>query len=437
MSATPLDAVISGTAFEDATTAIGVLEKGSEGTGKISLEMLCTLDNFIQTVLFNEHIYLTVSPWIQNGQIIPGGTQYRGGLPGRKLIDAAAIFAGLPPKLSDPEPLRSLVDEILKPVEAQKSDWFVINCARPKQSLVIFQEMASMDAYLMEDAIAQAGVHRFKPVFPGEHLYLGLRASRTLMPRVTQTMPDMVTTRLRSTIRDKMAKLNVFVSQGAPLVPESPPIYVSRILRDCSTGADFIPTLLKIRNSSALRHLRAWMAKCATQALGPDPAERMKAADAWEKFMEFPLDKAVDKTEVGVSVLNVAVDIAKADVMGILSEVASPIVNYFLSTPFVGIREFGGDKADSGKLEAFLAATFGDQFNRGDMNMISSFLELPANTKDWPGVGAQFCVNAGRIYPQAEPLARSFMMKIRDPDVLSEIMADIESLKSPAAVRQP
>ena len=84
MSATPLDAVISGTAFEDATTAIGVLEKGSEGTGKISLEMLCTLDNFIQTVLFNEHIYLTVSPWIQNGQIIPGGTQYRGGLPGPK-----------------------------------------------------------------------------------------------------------------------------------------------------------------------------------------------------------------------------------------------------------------------------------------------------------------------------------------------------------------
>jgi hypothetical protein len=228
-----------------------------------------------------------------------------------------------------------------------------------------------------------------------------------------------------------MAKLNVFVSQGAPLVPESPPIYVSRILRDCSTGADFVPTLLKIRNSSALRHLRAWMAKCATQALSPDPAERMKAADAWEKFMEFPLDKAVDKTEVGVSVLNVAVDIAKADVMGILSEVASPIVNYFLSTPFVGIREFSGDKADSGKLEAFLAATFGDQFNRGEMNMISSFLELPANMKDWPGVDPQFCVNAGRIYPQAEPLARSFMMKIHDPGVLSEIMADIDALKSP------
>jgi hypothetical protein len=256
------------------------------------------------------------------------------------------------------------------------------------------------------------------------------------MPRVTQTMPDMVTTRLRSTIRDKMAKLNVFVSQGAPLVPESPPIYVSRILRDCSTGADFIPTLLKIRNSPAMRHFRVWMAKCATQALSPDPAERMKAADAWEKFMEFPLDKAVDKTEVGLSVLNVAIDVVKADVMGILGEVASPIVNYFLSIPFAGIREFSGDKADSGKLETFLAKTFGDQFNRGEMNMISSFLDLPANMKDWQNFDAQLTVTPGRIYPQNDPLARSFTMTIRDPNVLSEIMADFAAPKAPATVRQ-
>jgi hypothetical protein len=436
MSAAPLDAVVSGTAFEDATTAISVFEKGREGTGKISLEMLCTLDNFIQTILFNERVFLTVSPWVQNGQIIPGGTQYRGGLSGRKLIDAASIFAGLPPKLSNPEPLRALVDEILKPVEAPKGDWFIIHCTLPKQYLVISQEMASMDAYLMEDAIAQAGVQRFKPVFPGEHLYFGLRASRTPMPRVTQTMPDMVTTRLRAAIRDKMSKLNVFVAQGAPMVPESPPIYVSRILRDCATGADFVPTLLKIRNSSAFRHLRAWMTKCAEQALSPDPGERMKAADAWQKFMEFPLDKAVDKTEVGVSVLNVAIDIAKADVMGVLSEVASPIVNYFLSIPFLGIREFSGGKADSGKLDAFLTATFGDQFNRGEMNMISSFLELPGNLKDWPDIGAQFSVNAGRIYPQAGPLARSFMMKITDPNVLSEIMADFDALKASSVAPQ-
>ncbi|HEX3717923.1 MAG TPA: hypothetical protein VH595_08140 [Verrucomicrobiae bacterium] len=430
MDFAPLDAVITGTAFEDATTAIGVLEQGRGGPGRISLEMLCTLDNFIQTLLFNDRIFLTISPWAEKGQIIPGGTQYRGGLPGRKLIDAAAIFSGLPPKLSDPEALRGFVDQIVKPAEPRNVDWFVINCIRPKKNLSIFQEMASMDAYLIEDAIAQVGVEKFKPVFPGEHLYLGLRGSRTPLPRVTLTMSEMVSTRLRAAIRDKMSKLNVFVSQGAPLIPESPPIYVSRVLRDCSTGADFVPTLLKIRNSQALRHLRAWISKCSEQLQDPNPAERTKAVNAWRNFLAFPLDKAIDKTEAGLSVLNVAIDIFKADVMGILGEVASPILNYFLSAPFSGIREFDGDKADPAKLDAFLAASFGDKFNRGEMNMISAFLELPGNLKDWADVDAQWSASSGRIDPQAGPLARSYSMTFRDPNVISEMVADLNTLKA-------
>lgn len=62
MEVTALDAVITGNAYEEATTAIGVLEAGSEGNGRISSEMLCTLDNFVQAVLFHERIFLTISP---------------------------------------------------------------------------------------------------------------------------------------------------------------------------------------------------------------------------------------------------------------------------------------------------------------------------------------------------------------------------------------
>ncbi|HEX4121862.1 MAG TPA: hypothetical protein VH619_14675 [Verrucomicrobiae bacterium] len=430
MNLAPLDAVMTGTSFEDATTAIGVFEKGRGGTGKNSLQMICTLDNFIQTFLFNERIFLTICPWVENGRIIPGRPAYRGEIPGRELMQGAGIFSGLPPGTADPEPMRAMVDEIVKPAEPRKSDWFVMTCTRPKKEFVISQEMASVDAYLMEDAIAQAGAQKFKPVFPGEHLYLGLRESRLPPPRITQTMTDLVTNRLRGAIRDKLARLNVFVSQGAPLIPEAPPIYVSRVLRDCSTGADFVPTLLKIRNSSALRNLRAWMAKCAEQALSREPSDRIKAADAWEKFTDYPLEKAVDKTEAAMSVLNVAIDIAKADVMGVLGEVASPIVNYFLSAPFSGIREFGDDKADSSKLESFLTMTFGDNFSRGEMNMISAFLELPGNLKDWADVGAILTASTGRVDASANALARSFLMNIRDPNILSEMMADVDDLKA-------
>jgi hypothetical protein len=430
MALLPLDAVITGAAFEDATTAIGVLEQGQGSKGKISTEMLCTLDNFVQAILFNERIFLTISPWIENGKIIPGGVKYRGEPLSQKQIESAGIFSPLPAKFSNPEGLSKLVDQVLQPTESQKTDWFVIQCKYAKEKLTIFQEMASMDAYLMEDAIAQVGVENFKPVFPGEHLYLGLRGSRLPMPRITQTMSDLIALRLRTAVRDKMSKLNVFVSQGAPLIPEMPPIYVSRILRDCTTGSDFVPVMLKIRNSAALCRLRAWMKKCSDQLRSADLAERIKAAHDWQKFIDFPLDQAIDKVAVGLSVLNVAVDIVTTDIMGIVDEVASPIVNYFLSAPFAGLKEFSGDKVDSARLDAFLTATFSDKFTRSEMNMISDHLKLPANLKDWADEDAELSVGPGRIYPQMGPLARSYSMTIRDPNVLSDVLDDYNALKS-------
>lgn len=424
MEFSPLDAIVTGCAFAEATSAIGVLEAGREGKGKISTEMLCTLDNFIQALLFNERVFLTADVQADGNGFHPGPVNYGGGIVGRKLIEAAGVFSPLRLNLPDPEMLSRRIDGILQPVENRKAPWFVISCAYPAGGLTIRQEMLSVDAYIIEDAIDQAGVEKFKPVFPGEHLYLGLRRSRMPLPRITQTMSDLVALRLRAAIRTEMEKLNVFVSQGAPLVPELPPIYVSRILRDCATGSDFVPILLQIRNSSAMRRFRAWMTKCAEQSRSPDLTERTKAANAWAKFTEFPLKQAIDPTEAGLSVLNVVIDTLKADVMGILGEVAGPIVNYFLSAPFLGLRQFSGKKVEPAKLDAFLTASFGDKFSRSEMNMISEHLKLPANLKDWAEVAAELTVDAGRIYPEMGPLARSYSMTMRDPAVLSEVLAD-------------
>ena len=430
MEITPQDAVISGSAYEDASTAIGVLEAGVEGNGRISSEMLCTLDNFVQAMLFQERIFLTISPWEENGKIIPGRVAYRGGLAGRKLIESAGIFSGLPPKFDNPEALRHQVDEILLPAEPRKYEWFIINCAYPQSKLVIRQELPSLDAYLMEDAIAQAGIEKFKPVFPGEHLYLGLRGRRLPPPRITQTLSDLVANRLNQAIRDGIAKSNIFVSLGAPLLPERPPIYVSRILRDCATGNDFVPVLLQIRNSRAFRALRAWMARCAALVQSQDSEQRAKGTDAWQKFLNYPLDQPVDKTALGIGAFNVTADLVQGDVLGAIGEVAGPIVDFFRNASFHGLQELSGNQADVKWLDAFFTDTFRDKFNRAEMFMISHHLNLPANLKDLADEDAELTAVSGRIYPDKGPLARSYTMTFRNPDELSEIMADFHDMKA-------
>jgi hypothetical protein len=317
-------------------------------------------------------------------------------------------------------------------VDYRATNWYVISCAYPKAMSAMNQEMVSLDAFYLEDAIDQAGVEKFKPVFPGEHLYLGLRQRRLPMPRITQTMSDLVGLRIRTAIRSKMEKLNVFVSQGAPLVPEAPPVYVSRILRDCATGADFIPVLLEIRNSPAMRRLRAWMAKCADQLRNPDPEVRAEAAAAWEKFLDFPLEQAIDAVEAGKSALNVAIDAIQGNPLGVLSEVAGPVFSYFLSTPFRGLREFGGRKAEPARLDDFLTGAFGDKFTRSEMNLISDQLKLPANLKDWAADDAELTVGAGRIFTDRDPLARSYLISTRDPVIASDMIDEFKAAQAKA-----
>src|ERR1017187_10068479 len=102
MDLTPLDALVSGTAFEEATTAIGVPEGGQGGPGRISAEMVSTLDNFIQALLFNERVFISFGPWVDGGKIISGGVRYRGGKAGEKLLGDAGFVTVLPAKFPAP-----------------------------------------------------------------------------------------------------------------------------------------------------------------------------------------------------------------------------------------------------------------------------------------------------------------------------------------------
>ena len=72
-------------------------------------------------------------------------------------------------------------------------------------------------------------------------------------------------------------------------------------------------------------------------------------------------------------------------------------MNYFLSSPYAGLKEFSGNKADPARVDAFLTETFGDKFTRSEMNMISEHLKLPANLKDWAEEEAELTACPGEF----------------------------------------
>lgn len=406
-----LDAVISGYAYETATTAIGVLEEGKETKRWIGTEMLCTLDNFIKVVLFNERVFVTGCADLKDNAFIPRDPKYEAGDAGLALLSEANIFHSKFEMAGDEKAVEKRVTDSVAPLDLNTSPLFVIRCDFPKRKLTIFQEMVYLDLYFIEYAIEQFGAERFKPVFPGEHLYLGLRSRRVAVPRATHTMTDIPGRRLRAAIRSKMEEINQFVPQGAPMLPELPPIFVSRILRDCKTGKDFVPVLLKFRNSSAMKRLRKWMEKLRELSQSTDLAQRSKAADALKKLNQYSPDEDIGKVEFGLSLYKIIKNVFVPDPVGIIEEIAPQVAKIFLKIPFQGLSQFGGAKIDPKKFNVFLKNTFGDQFNRGEMDFISYHLQLADDLRDWEMTDATLSTKSGRIYPDAPPLGRSFMMQ--------------------------
>ena len=90
-----LDAVVTGCAYDYATTALGILERGNAKTGAISGEMLCTLDNFIKTVLFNDRVFVTGTAAVEDGRLVPRHV-LDGGRNKRRPFEESGVCLSLP-----------------------------------------------------------------------------------------------------------------------------------------------------------------------------------------------------------------------------------------------------------------------------------------------------------------------------------------------------
>ena len=425
----PLDAIISGYAYESATTSLGVLEEGAQTKKWISAEMLCTLDNFIKVLLFSERIFVEGCAGENEGYAEPRNAIFGASENAKELFDAEGIFHSLPPFKGETKTIYSRIADVLKPVSATETPWFTVECSyASEQPLMIRQEMVTMDAFFIEYAIEQCGVHRFKPVFPGEHLYLGLRYSRVNTLGATHTIADIAGRRLRTLVREKMQRLNDLVFLGAPPIPTLPPIFVSRILHDCPNGSDIIQTLIEVRKSPAMIRFRKWAAKCMELIASEDVDKRAKALAAYDKLMNFSLDEDISGKDFSKGILNIIKDSLKGDVLGIASEVISPVMTYLCGFNLSVLHQFGGEKADIRNIDTFLKASFGDKFTRSEMDYVSTLLWLPDNLTDWKKENVQLVTMSERLDPLAPNLARPCFITTENPNDILNAQKAFEDL---------
>jgi hypothetical protein len=402
----PLDAVISGYAYELATTTIGVLGEGKSTKKWISTTMLCTLDNFVKAVLFNERIFLTGCADLAENHFVPREAKSGLSKNGRRLMDEADIFHPEPSSQLDSEAVEQRVRKALDPIDISTHPLFTVECGIPHRGLTIFQELVYLDVYFIEYAIERFGAEHFKAVFPGEQVYLGLRSKRLPIPQASETMADIPGRRLRACIRSKMEEMNQFVVQGSRQLPVVLPIFVAGIMRQCQSGADFVPALLDARDSAAMRRLRRWMVRCSQLGSSSNLADREKAAAALTKLKAFDPNDDISRSEFLVSVLRIIKSVFLIEPAEILLEVASPMVKLFLGAPFSALGTFGGRNIESSKFDAFLIRTFGDQFNRNEMDFISNLLRLPDTLAEWSVDSSELSVAGVRHDSSAPPLAR-------------------------------
>lgn len=405
----PTDAVITGCAYEEATNSLGVLEEGSKTRRWISTEMLCALDNFVKVLLFSDRIFVGGCAGEQDGAPIPKDPTFGASSRAKRCFDEEGIFQSITNYGGDGAVARARIGKVLQPVDPLATPWIALTCTYAKKPLVIRQELVTMDVYFIEYLIEFGGLERFKPVFPGEHLYLGLRQQALNYMGATHTIADIAGGRSRAVVREKMTALNELVSIGAPPLPTLPPIFLGRILRDCSDGAEIVPTLLKVRKSPAMVRFRNWTRQCMQLVASEDLSDRTKAQEAYTKLKTFSPTDDLSTADFGKGVLDVAKHSAEGDLLGILGEVVSPVLKYLDGFPLSALRQLSG-KADPQQVDTFLKRQFGDKFSRSEMDCISTFLGLPDNVSDWKTADASFSVNAGRVDGSAPNLSRPYSM---------------------------
>ncbi len=424
----PLDAVISGHAYENATAAIGILEQGADAKERLTTEMLCTLDNFIRVVLFHERIFLTDCAGLMGTYLVPRKPKYGAGESGHNLFDEAKIFFPEQPFEGYLDAVDERVGRTLAPLDLKEYPLFIIQCKLTGKNRTLLQEMPYLDAYFIEYAIEQYGAERFKPVFPGEHLYLGLRHGKVPVLGSTSTLADLPGRRFREIVSHKMEQLAAFFPQRAHLLPELPPLFVSRVLRECTTSADFVQTMLKIRHSAALTDCRSWLARCHELSRSVVPAARRQATAAFEKLNEFLPVGDWSATEGQISVLDGTADIFVAEPATIVPKLMTPIAQFLAGGLISEVQQLADQPAAPQQLKKFFRDNFGEHLSRHEMGFVSTLLKLPDSQTGWRHEDAAFSILGVHLTEDAPPLARPCFQQVDNSTYAGEALMDFDEL---------
>jgi len=433
----PLDVVITGYAFENATTALGVLEEGTEARMGISSEMLCTLDNFIKLLLFSDRIFFAGSAGEQDGQVMPRNATFGASETAKALFQESGLFHPIDTFEGDGERARATVAAVLKPVEVFNDPTYVLTCDWRSRQLQIRQEMLTMDAFFIEYSIEHGGLARFKPVFPGEHLYLGVRQHKVPSPMSTHTIADLAGRRIRMLVREKMQRINDLISVGVLPIPALPPVFIARTLYESSRpsflssilhlqakGSNIVRTLLDTRNSSSMIRFRKWISDCIELVTTKDISNLERVRNVYDKLNTFTLEDDITGEEFSKGILNIIGAVPKGDVLAILKEVASPVMKYYAGFPVEVLRGFGGHEGESIQVEQFLERTFSDKFTASEMDYISTLLELPDNVTAWRSEDVVFQAQADRIDPSAPNLSRPCFIQTANAQHIANAQED-------------
>jgi hypothetical protein len=420
----PLDSVITGYAWENATAALGVLEADGKDKGWISTEMLCTLDNFIKVVLFSDRIFIheahTELKMLPDRieAMVSKGPFFGASAKTKSIFETEGIFHLLPLVGADDTPDKTLerAERTLKTVKADTHPVCTLQASWPDASLIIWQEMHFNDIAFIEAAIHQCGTGRFKPVFPGEHLYIGLRGETNY----SQSIADLAARRLQRVVREKFKTLNEkHELLGALPLPELPPLFLLRVLMDSSDKSQLTTTLFNIRRSTPFSRFRQCVAECHKMLESDDVAAHEKAEKVITLFRDFKFQPV----EGAGRWLKHAFKVVKAVFAASGGSVKEPAEEIFeLSTilfkllgrhPLLALEEFDAKKAAPKKLDAYLQKKFGDKFNLGEMHSIATFLSFPGTTSDWATEKVTFEVLASRADSSAPINSRPIQCQTR------------------------
>lgn len=420
----PLDSVITGYAYENATMALGVLEAEGKKEGWISTEMMCTLDNFIKVVLFSDRIFvhephteLKIRPEGIDARVTQGPI-FGASAKSKSLFDAQEIFHVLPLVGTGDTPDKTLerAEATLKTVKAGTDAVCTLQASWPDESLVLWQEMQFNDIAFIEGIIHQCGVGPFKPVFPGEHLYIGLKGETGY----SQSIADLAARRLRAVVSEKLKTLN---QQHEPLgalpLPELPPLFLLRLLMDSSDKSQLTSKLFEIRRSPPFSRFRRSVAECHKMLASDDVAAHEQAEKVITLFRNFkfqPVKGHWTWLKHGFKVVKAALAASGGDIKEPAEEIfelSNILFKMIGRHPLLALEEFDAKKTDPRKLDAYLQRKFGDKFNLSEMHSIAMLLSFPETASDWAAARVTFEALPSRTDPSAPINGRPVQWRTR------------------------